>query len=445
MTAQATRLPTVVYVLGAGIFLMGTTEFMLAGLLPEVAGDLGVDIGRAGLLVTAFAVGMIIGPPVMALATVRLPAKATLIGALAVFAFGHVLGAVSDSFTVVTASRVVTALATGTFWAVGAVTATRAAGPGASARALAVMSGGLSLAVVAGVPLGTFAGQLTGWRGSFWILAILSLVTIVAVVKLTPADDRETAAVSLRAQLSAEVAGVRPWRMWVVLAVITLAQAGFLGAYSYISPLLTDRAGIASALVPLVLVGFGIGAVGGTALGGRLGDRFPLPVIAAAITATATLLLVLAATASHSLIVVGVVVLLGATGLGANPVLIAQTMRHAAPGSTLASSLATAAFNLGTAAGSALAATTLTTALGVVGPAVLGAGLTASALIPLALLAATARHRPPPPTPGATENQRARPRPITAARNHFSTSAIEEQSPCEPTSPPQPAATACAS
>ncbi|MFD3701981.1 MFS transporter [Nocardia sp. NPDC058658] len=401
MTASsATRLPRVVYVLGAGIFLMGTTEFMIAGLLPEVAGDLGVDIGRAGLLVTAFAVGMIIGPPVMALATVRLPAKATLIGALAVFALGHAVAAVSDSFAVVTASRVVTALATGTFWAVGAVMATKVAGPGAGARALAVMSGGLSLAVVAGVPLGTFAGQLTGWRGTFWMLAVLAVVMIVAVSRLAP--DEPTAQVSPHTELSAEVAAVKPWRVWVVLGVITLAQAGFLGAYSYISPLLTDRAGIPSALVPLVLVGFGIGALGGTALGGRLGDRYPLLVIAVAITATATLLAVLAATASHSLIVVTVVVLLGGAGLGANPVLIAQTMRHAAPGSTLASSLATAAFNLGTAGGSALAATTLTTSLGLVGPAVLGAALTASALIPLAVLAATTVARTASSTPELT-------------------------------------------
>ncbi len=118
-TTSATRLPGLVYVIGAGIFLMGTTEFMLAGLLPEAAADLGVDIGRAGLLVTAFAVGMIIGPPVMALATLRLPARATLVGALAVLGAGHVVAALSDSFTVVAASRVITALATGTFWAVG--------------------------------------------------------------------------------------------------------------------------------------------------------------------------------------------------------------------------------------------------------------------------------------------------------------------------------------
>lgn len=396
-SAASTRLPVLVYVLAAGIFLMGTTEFMIAGLLPEVAADLNVDIGKAGLLVTAFAVGMIIGPPVMALATLRLPTRATLAGALAVFAAGHVVAAVTDSFTVVTASRVVTALATGTFWATGAVVATAVAGPAASARALAVMSGGLSLAVVAGVPLGTFAGQFTGWRGPFWILAVSSAPALVAVLRLAPA-----ASTGERVSVRAEVSTVRPWRVWAVMAAITLAQAGFLGAYSFISPLLIDRAGISASLVPLVLVGFGIGALGGTALGGRLGDRWPLPVIAAAVTTTSVLLLVLALTAGHAPMVVAVVVVLGASGLGANPVLIAQTLRFAGHGSRLTSSLATAAFNLGTAAGSALAANTLTTRLGVAGPAVLGAAVTATALIPVAVLAARApagaptRHRKDP-------------------------------------------------
>ena len=386
---HTTRLPALVYVVAAGIFLMGTTEFMLAGLLPDVATDLGVDVTRAGLLITAFAAGMIIGPPIMALATLRLPARATLVGALAVFAAGHVIAALSDSFAVVTVSRVITALATGTFWAIVAVVGTTVAGPGASARALAVMSGGLSLAVVAGVPLGTFASLFTGWRGPFWMLAGLSLVIGVAVQRMAPATVGErTADASVRTEVSA----LRPWRMWVVLAAIVLAQAGFLGMYSFISPLLTDRAGIPTVLVPVVLVGFGIGALLGTVVGGRLGDRHPLATIAVAVLSSATGMLVLAATASHATITVIIVVLLGASGLGANPVLIAQTLRNAG-GSTLASSLATAAFNLGTAGGSALAAATLSTSLGLAGPAVLGAAITGSALAPIAVLAAT-RRRP---------------------------------------------------
>ncbi|KAB7759124.1 MFS transporter [Mycolicibacterium mucogenicum DSM 44124] len=377
------------YIVAAGIFLMGTTEFMLAGLLPDVASDLGVDVTRAGLLITAFAVGMIIGPPVMALATLRLPARATLVGALAVFAAGHVVAALSDSFAVVTVSRVVTALATGTFWAVGAVVATSVAGPGASARALAVMSGGLSLAVVAGVPLGTFASLFTGWRGPFWMLAALALIIGAAVLRLAPVTVGEPRDdVSIRR----EVAALRPCRTWAVLAVIVLAQAGFLGMYSFVSPLLTDRTGIPPSLVPVVLVGFGIGALVGTAVGGRFGDRHPFAAIGVAVASSATGMLILAVTAQHTVVAVVMVVLLGACGLGANPVLIAQTLHHAG-GSALASSLATAAFNLGTAGGSALAAATLSSSLGVTGPAVLGAVITGSALIPLAVLSA---RRPSP-------------------------------------------------
>lgn len=377
-------LPAVVYVVAAGIFLMGTTEFMIAGLLPEAATDLGVSVAQAGLLVTAFAVGMIVGPPVMALATLRLPPRATLVAALALFAAGHVVAALSDSFAVVTVSRVVTALATGTFWAIGAVVASAAAGPGASARALAVMSGGLSLAVVAGVPLGTFVGQITGWRGPFWLLAALSLPAILATLRFAPTtlvDDHP--ALSVHGELTA----VRPWRVWAMLATMVLAQAGFLGAYSYISPLLTDRAAIPAGLVPLVLVGFGLGALIGTAVAGRLGDHRPLSTITAAVTLTAIGLVVLAATSTQTTVVVGLVVLLGATGLGANPVLIAQTLRHAGGGSILASSLATSAFNLGTAAGTTIAGATLASSWGLIGPAALGSVLTASALLPIALLA----------------------------------------------------------
>jgi DHA1 family inner membrane transport protein len=274
----------VVYVIAAGIFLMGTTEFMIAGLLPEAAADLGVSVAQAGLLVTAFALGMIVGPPVMALATLRLPPRATLVLALAVFAAGHVIAALSDSFLLVTVSRVVTALATGTFWAIGAVVASTAAGPTASARALAVMSGGLSLAVVAGVPLGTFVGQLTGWRGPFWLLAALSLPAILALLRFAPtALGHDQTEVSVRGELAV----VRPWRVWTVLGTMVLAQAGFLGAYSYISLLLTDRAGVPAVLVPLVLGGFGIGALIGTTIGGRLGDRHPVSTVAGAVALTA--------------------------------------------------------------------------------------------------------------------------------------------------------------
>ncbi|MDT7800487.1 MAG: hypothetical protein QOI78_3920, partial [Actinomycetota bacterium] len=180
------RLPAVVWVLAAGTFLMGTTEFVIAGLLPELAGNLGVSVSQAGLLITAFAIGMIIGSPTMALATLRLPQRRTLVLALVVFSLGHVAAALSGSFAIVLAARVVTALATGAFWAVGFVVATTAAGPRDSTRAIGVMMGGLTLANVIGVPLGTLLGQQVGWRATFGVVSVIGLVAIAAIAKLVP-------------------------------------------------------------------------------------------------------------------------------------------------------------------------------------------------------------------------------------------------------------------
>ncbi|MFF1308547.1 MFS transporter [Streptomyces sp. NPDC058307] len=157
--------------LALGTFLMGTTEFVVAGLLPETAGDVQVSVARAGLLITVFAIGMIVGAPLMAMLTLRLPQRLTLILALGVFAAGHVVVALGSSFALLLAARFVTALATGAFWAVANVVATRGVGPAVSSRALGVVGAGAMLANVVGVPLGAFAGQLVGWRGPFWALA----------------------------------------------------------------------------------------------------------------------------------------------------------------------------------------------------------------------------------------------------------------------------------
>src|ERR1700722_3174692 len=196
------RLPFVVYVLAAGTFIIGTTEFMIAGLLPEMAGDLHVSVARAGLLITAFAVGMIIGSPSMAALTLHLPRRATLVAALAVFAAGHVIVALSDSFAIVLAARVLTALAAGAFWSVGAVVATATAGPEARSRALGVVIGGLTLANVIGVPLGSFAGELAGWRGPFWVLAAVATAAAAVIGRFVPAGTGE-AGPSPRRELAA--------------------------------------------------------------------------------------------------------------------------------------------------------------------------------------------------------------------------------------------------
>ncbi|CDR01357.1 MFS transporter [Streptomyces iranensis] len=384
------KLPFVVWVLAAGTFLMGTTEFVIAGLLPEIAGDLGVSVSHAGLLITAFAVGMIVGGPAMALATLRLPQRRTLVLALAVFALGHVVAVLSGSFAVVLTARVVTALATGAFWAVGFVIATAAAGPGNSTRAVGVMMGGLTLANVVGVPIGSFVGQYTGWRGPFWALAALAALASVSVGRFIPRTERWRGQVSVRA----EVRALRQGRLWLALAAAVLIMGGVLATYTYITPLLTDRAGIATGAVPLVLVAFGVGALGGTAIGGRLGDRLPLATTITAAAATAVTLLVLIPLSNSPVAAVILVFLMALTGFTVNPVVTSLAVRFAGDAPTLTSALTTSAYNTGIAASSAIAGRALSSSLGLTGPALVGTVSAALTLLPLIVLALSGTTRP---------------------------------------------------
>ena len=381
-TGPATnRLPFVVWVLAAGTFLMGTTEFVIAGLLPEMAADLNVSVSHAGLLITAFAVGMIVGGPTMAMATLRLPQRHTLIGALTVFALGHAIAALSTSFTVVLSARVVTALATGAFWAVGFVIATGAAGPARSTRAVGVMMGGLTLANVVGVPIGSFVGQYTGWRGPFWALAVLAALAAAFVGRFIPRTGRR-AEVSVRAEIRA----LRQSRLWLALAAAVLIMGGVLATYTYITPLLTDRAGIPAGAVPLVLIVFGIGALGGTAIGGRWGDRRPMATTNTAAAATALTLLALIPASNSPVTAVILVFLMALTGFTVNPVVTSLAVRFAGDAPTLTSALTTSAYNTGIAAGSLAAGRAMDSSLGLTGPALVGATFAALTLLPLIAL-----------------------------------------------------------
>ena len=267
------KLPLVVYVLALGTFLMATTEFVVAGLLPDIATDLNISVGQAGLSITVFAIGMIVGAPLMSMLTLRLPSRATLSLALAIFALGHVVVALASSFPVILVARFVTALATGAFWAVANIVASRAAGSSANSRALGVVGAGGMLASVVGVPAGAVAGQVMGWRGPFWMLAALSIVAAGLIMHTVDHNWPEPGSVSIRSEL----AGMRSLRLWLALAACVTVAGGVLSTYSYISPLLTDRTELPTGVVPLVLVGFGIGALGGSLLGEGVGRRPPAP------------------------------------------------------------------------------------------------------------------------------------------------------------------------
>nr|WP_319018833.1 MFS transporter [Microbispora sitophila] len=286
-----------------------------------------------------------------------------------------------------------TALATGAFWAVANVAAGRAAGPGASSRALGLVGAGGMLANVVGVPIGAFAGQLMGWRGPFWALAVLAVAAAVLIARTVPHDDGDHRAVSVRS----EAAALRSGRLWLVLAACATTTGGVLSAYSYIAPLLTGRAGIAAGLVPLVLVGFGTGALAGSLVGGRLGDVRPHTTTIAAAAGATILLLAICLLSGHAWAAVVLVALLGFFGLGANPVLISLSVRFAGQAPTLASALSVSAFNFGTAAGSWIAGRALGSTLGAIGPAGVGTAIAALTLIPTIIIAVIQRRRSAPP------------------------------------------------
>jgi predicted MFS family arabinose efflux permease len=384
------RLPFVVPLLTLGTFLMITTEYLVAGLLQEISADLDVSNAQVGLLITAFAIGMIIGSPVMALATLRLPRRATLVLALLVFAAGHVLAALSSDFTVVAIARVITALAAGAFWAVAAVVATTAAGPANSTRALGVMMSGVGLATVAGVPLGAFAGQLLGWRGAFWALAILAALAAPVIAKYVPSEGNRGTPSAL-----AELRAVATGRMAILVLATLLATGGYMTVFSYLSPLATERAGIPTAAVPLVFVAFGFGAIIGTNLAGRFADKRPLTTFISATAATIVLTLLLIPLSDNAAMVFILMFLLGAAGMGIPPVGTGLAVRfaHAAP--TLGAAVSVSAFNGGTALGTWTGASALESTLGIMGPLTVAIIVACLGLLTLLIMAAVRLTRDP--------------------------------------------------
>lgn len=389
-TTKKAKLPLVVLLLAIGTFLMSTTEFVIAGLLPNMASDLGVSVSQAGLLITAFAVGMIVGAPTISVATMRLPKRLTLVLSLLLFAVGHIVAAISPAFEIVLIARVITALATGAFLSIAAVVATSAAGPENASRAMGVMMSGMGLAIVAGVPLGSFIGQAIGWRGIFWALAILAAIAAVVIGKFAPADEHQEV-VTLRSQLGV----LREGKLWLVLATTALVSGGFLAAYSYISPLLTERTGISEAAVPLLLVGFGIGALLGTVVAGRTGDRKPLATYFAIGGGSALVLLLLIPLSTFVVPTIVLVILLGFTGMGVTAIATPLAVRFGHSGPSLAAALTVSAFNVGIAAATWLAGVALDSTLGTTGPATVGAAMAILGLIPLIILALMRATRTP--------------------------------------------------
>lgn len=383
-------MPFSLYLLALAVFVMGTSEFMLAGLLPAIASELDVSVGTAGLLTSAFAVGMVVGAPLMAAFARRWPPRLTLIVCLLVFAGSHVVGALTPTFSILLITRILSALANAGFLAVALTTATSLVPADRKGRALAVLLSGTTIATVAGVPAGALFGTALGWRSTFWAIAILCLPAVLGVLRGIPRTAGRDAPSSLRQELRALTSS----RLLIAMALGALVNGGTFAAFTFLAPVVTDVAHLDAGWVSVALVLFGIGSFLGVTIAGRLSDRHPGlvlgiggPLLLAGWIATALV-------ASHPVALLALVFLQGMLSFGVGSTLIARVLYAASGAPTMGGSYATAALNVGAAVGPVLGGFALATGAGLLGPVWVATGLTGSALV-VALLSRRVHDRRP--------------------------------------------------
>lgn len=373
-------MPFALYLLALAIFAMGTSEFMLAGLIPDIAADLGVGLGTTGLLTSAFAVGMVVGAPLMAGLARNWPMRSSLLGFLLLFLAAHIGGAVTGSFAFLVATRVVAAVANAGFLAVALTAAAALVPAGSKGRALSVLLSGTAVATVAGVPGGALLGAVLGWRATFWTLAVICLPVAAGILLAGIPERPRPAGPGARPELGRELAQLRRPRLRVVMLLGALVNAATFGSFTFLAPLVTGTAGLAPLWVPVALVLFGVGSFVGVTVAGRLSDNRAGTVFAVAGPLLCGGWIALAATAGHPVALLVLVCVQGALSFAVGSTLITRVLYEAAAAPTMAGSYATAALNIGAAAGPVVAAVALGTGAGELGPIWVSAALVAVAL-----------------------------------------------------------------
>nr|WP_184924945.1 MFS transporter [Kitasatospora gansuensis] len=377
--------------LAIGAFGIGTTEFVITGLLPLIATDFDVSVPTAGILVTGYALGVVVGAPLLTAVGTRIPRKRMLMLLMGVFVLGNLLSAVTPGFELLLAGRVVTSLAHGAFFGIGAVIAAELVAPDRKAGAIATMFTGLTVANVVGVPLGTLIGQQLGWRVTFALVAAVGVAGVAAIALLVPELPRPRVAARLRQELSA----FRNVQVGLAMAMTVLGFGGVFAAITYIAPMMTGPAGFSDSSVTWLLVLFGLGMVIGNLVGGRFADRALMPLLYLSLGLLSLTLLAFTFTAHNQLAAIVTVPLLGAFGFATVPPLQKRVLDQTAQAPTLASAVNIGAFNLGNALAAWLGGVVITAGYGYTAPNLVGAALTGSALL-LAVLSAALERRAAP-------------------------------------------------
>ncbi|MFJ8431613.1 MFS transporter [Kitasatospora sp. NPDC094019] len=388
-------MPLALVALAVTAFAIGTTEFAAMGLLPQVAGDLDVSIPQAGWLISAYALGVVIGAPLLTAFAAGRPRKAVLVALAGFFAAGNLLCALAPDFWTLAAARLVTGLPHGAFFGAGAVAAAELVAPDRRARAVAVMFSGLTLANVVGVPGATLLGQHLGWRATMLVVVVIGAAGAVAIARLVPALPSPA-----QSGLRHELRAFRSGQLWLALATVVFGCGGFFACYSYITPLLTEVSGFATGSVTLVLALFGVGMTIGNVIGGYAADRALRPTVCVAFLLLAAVLALFAVTARAQWSAAATVVLVGLFGFAIVPAVQTLVMREARGAPTLASATVQGAFNLANAQGAYFGGLALDAGLGWTSPPLVGSGLAASgAVIAVAAWAAARRGAGAPDLP----------------------------------------------
>jgi len=348
-------MPLSLLALAVAAFAIGTTEFVVMGLLPDVARDLTVTIPSAGLLVTGYALGVVIGAPLLAIVTARLPRKPTLVGLMALFIAGNVLCALSPSYGLLMGARVVTAFCHAAFFGIGSVVAADLVPRHKRAQAIALMFAGLTLANVLGVPAGTAFGQWLGWRATFWAVAGIGIAALVALIALVPGRLPMKAGGIL-----AEFRVMGDGQVILAMLISVLCSASLFSVFTYISPLLGEVTGLSSGAITGALLLFGVGLTAGNMLGGKLADWRLMPSLIGTLLVLIAVLFVFIPVSPHPAPTLVLLVVWGVLAFALVPLLQLRVVDTAAAAPNLASTLNQGAFNLGNAAGAWIGAVAIT-------------------------------------------------------------------------------------
>ncbi|WP_326808210.1 MFS transporter [Streptomyces sp. NBC_01775] len=345
-------MPLTVYLMAAGIFSMVTSEFLVAGLMPQIADGLDVTIPQVGYLVTAFAAAMAVGGPFLASGVLRMRPKQALLLLFVIFLAGNVLAATAPDYTMMFVARLITGTASAAFLGTAISLSVRLVEPGLRGRAVSVALNGLMLGTLLGLPMSTFVGERYGWRAAFWAVSALTVLAAVLTLARVPRLERQEGAGSIRQELGV----FRSRRLWLVLSTSTLIIGATFSAFSYFNPIFTEVTGFSTGTVPLLLIAYGAMNLLGNIVVGRLADRHTLAVLVTGLAANGVFLAAFALFAETSVGAVVFMLGIGLAGITMNPAMAARVQRAGNTGplvNTVHSSFITLGIIIGSALGGA--------------------------------------------------------------------------------------------